>query len=258
MLNIKDIQQFYPPILHGKTRHILREYIQCEILSYLFSHKFANKICFIWWTSLRLIYNNSRFSEDLDFDNFDLKKEEFEIMMEDLKKHLEKNWYEIEMRVLYKWAYHCNIKIPSILYQNNITNMKTEKILIKIDTFGQGYNFVPDKKQLNRFNFDFYCNVASVNLLLAHKINTLFDRYKGRDLFDISFLLNLTQTPDYWYLQAKQWIKDSIKLKNSILEKIKDYDFEQLQKDVEPFIFRDEDKRVLHFKETIEQTKFEE
>jgi Domain of unknown function (DUF1814). len=37
-------------------------------------------------TSLRIIYNNSRFSEDLDFDNFSLTQAEFTLLSEKLKK----------------------------------------------------------------------------------------------------------------------------------------------------------------------------
>lgn len=258
MFNLENIVQYYPPILQNKTKHIIREYLQCEILDYIFSHKFANKLCFIWWTSLRLLYNNARFSEDLDFDNFDLKKEEFEDIMYGLQKYLQQNGYEVEIKIIYKWAYHCHIKIPKLLYENGIATMETEKILIKIDTYGQWYNFTPEKKQLKQFDFDFYCNVASSKLLLAHKINTLFDRYKWRDLFDISFLLGITKSPDLWYLEQKLGIKTIKEIKKNILKKVKEYDFEQLQKDVEPFLFRSNDTRVLHFKETIQQTEFEQ
>lgn len=81
------------------------------------------------------MYGDPRFSEDLDFDNFDLSQDEFALMMEDLVKYLKKNGYEVEMKLVYKGAYNCHIKLPGILFANNLATMKTEKILIKIDTF---------------------------------------------------------------------------------------------------------------------------
>jgi Nucleotidyl transferase AbiEii toxin, Type IV TA system len=55
--------------------------------------------------------------------------------------------------------------------------------------------------------FDVQTNILTISpqLLLSQKIHTVFERkrIKGRDFFDIVFLLGITQNPDYRYLQEK-------------------------------------------------------
>jgi predicted nucleotidyltransferase component of viral defense system len=72
MLSLDQIKEYYPENLKGFERFMLREYLQYKILEVLFDSKYANKFVFIGGTALRIVHNNERFSEDLDFDNFDV------------------------------------------------------------------------------------------------------------------------------------------------------------------------------------------
>ena len=73
MLSLNELMQYYPGPLPGYKSFILREYLQCKILQIIFNNQpRANKLCFIGGTSLRLLYNNNRFSEDIDFDHYGL------------------------------------------------------------------------------------------------------------------------------------------------------------------------------------------
>jgi len=69
MISLQDIIQQFPPKLHNFPKAMLREYLQYKILASIFSSPIAQKLCFIWWTALRIGYNSQRFSEDIDFDN---------------------------------------------------------------------------------------------------------------------------------------------------------------------------------------------
>lgn len=69
MISLKEIQQYYPANLHGFRSFMLREYFQYKILEIVFECKFADKLCFLGGTCLRIVHDNSRFSDDLDFDN---------------------------------------------------------------------------------------------------------------------------------------------------------------------------------------------
>ena len=77
MININQIEQFYPENLRSFKRNILREYLQYKILEIIFNSGTAPKLSFIGGTSLRIVHENTRFSEDLDFDNFNLKESDF-------------------------------------------------------------------------------------------------------------------------------------------------------------------------------------
>ena len=67
MLELNEIKRFYPESLHSFDSFLLKEYLQYKILEIIFSGQFANKLCFIGGTNLRIIHENQRFSEDLDF-----------------------------------------------------------------------------------------------------------------------------------------------------------------------------------------------
>ena len=77
MLNIKQIESFYPESLKPFKRNLLREYLQYKILEIIFDSRYGDKLAFMGGTATRIIHSNTRFSEDLDFDNLGLNKNEF-------------------------------------------------------------------------------------------------------------------------------------------------------------------------------------
>ena len=80
MLNLEQIQNYFPPLIRENPAHkkyIVKEYIQLMILNFLATSKFTKKITFIGGTNLRLVKGIDRFSEDLDFDCKDFYAEDF-------------------------------------------------------------------------------------------------------------------------------------------------------------------------------------
>ncbi|MDR2540246.1 MAG: nucleotidyl transferase AbiEii/AbiGii toxin family protein [Candidatus Peribacteria bacterium] len=140
---------------------------------------------------MRIGYGSQRFSEDLDFDNWGLTPEEFEVITEKVKQDLLGEGYEVEIRHIYKGAFHCIIKIPQLLFDNELASMATEKLTIKIDTVAQGIEYQPEVKVLQQFGIISPYKIAAQNVLLSMKLSAFFERVKGRDLFDIVYLLSL-------------------------------------------------------------------
>ena len=138
------------------------------------------------------------FLEDLDFDNFGLQIEEFEEITKIVKKGLELEGFEVVMQNVYKGAYHCKIGLPKILFENNLATMQTEKFLIIIDTVAHNFEYMPDKVILNKFDVFTTTNSTPLNLLLSQKIYSVFgrNRAKGRDFYDLIFLLDKQLKPD--------------------------------------------------------------
>ncbi len=256
MLNLEYIKSSYPPLLYSREKDILREYLQYKILDYIFSCPQSKKLCFIWWTALRIGYGNTRFSEDLDFDNRWLTPSEFEEITTVIKKKLEQEWYIVEIRHIYKWAFHCIIKIPEILFDNNLAQMKTEKIMIKVDTVAQGFDYTPKKFLLEKFEVSTSITMTDLPQLLSFKINALLSRHKWRDIYDICFILANNKKPD-WAILKKLNITTSKQLKEKILKRLHDIPLKTMQEDVQYFIFDANDDRILRFKEIIDQTEFE-
>jgi len=255
MLTIEQIEQSYEEKLRPFKRNILREYLQYKILDIIFNSEFSSKMVFIGGTALRIIYGNTRFSEDLDFDNLGLSEEDFLQLSEKIKKGLELEGYGVEIDNIFKGAYRCIIKLPEVLFDNNLSAYKEEKILIQVDTTFQNFKYVADKKIINKFDVFTQINVAPLSVLLFQKIHALLNRKrdKGRDFYDVLFLLQLVK-PDYDYLNNKLEIKNGAGLRERLLLKIKETDLKDLSRDVEPFLFNPSDsKKIIMFEEYIGQ-----
>lgn len=257
MLTIEQIEQAYEEKLRPFKRNILREYLQYKILDMIFNSEFSNKLVFMGGTALRIIYGNTRFSEDLDFDNLGLSEKEFGELSTLIKKGLELEGYKVEMDNVFKDAYRCTIKLPEVLFNNKLSALKEEKIMIQVDTAPQKFEYAPDRKIINKFDVFTEIEVVPSNILLSQKLFTVFNRKrdKGRDFYDVLFLLQLIK-PDYAYLKAKLGIANGSELKERLLSKIKDSNLEELSKDVEPFLFNPSDsKKILLFGDYIKQTE---
>ena len=110
MISLAEIRSFYPETLHARGEFLLREYLQYKILELLFQSNYAGKFAFLGGTCLRIVHNNQRFSEDLDFDNFDLKEADFEAVSEIIRSGLERQGFKVEIRNVLRGAFHCYIR----------------------------------------------------------------------------------------------------------------------------------------------------
>lgn len=238
---------------------MVKEYLQYRILESIFSHAYAKYLCFLWWTALRIGYWSSRFSEDIDFDSFGISLEEFTELSSHVVRDLERDGFLAECRIIEKWAMHCYIKIPDILHEFALAAMKTQKILIQIDTAAQWYTYTPDLIQINKFWIQSLVKICSPDLLLAQKLYTAFQRkrIKWRDFFDIVYILGRTKSPDWWYVDLKLWITTPSDLKEWLLTQCEGVDFKALQADVSPFLFQPQNQSVAYFVDYVQQIDFQ-
>lgn len=258
MLDIKQIESFYPEYLKSFKRNLLREYLQYKILEIIFDSKFAERLSFMGGTAVRIIHSNTRFSEDLDFDNLGLKRKNFEQLIKLIQRKLSCQGYVTENRNVFKSAYRSYIRIPNILFESGLSGHKEEKMLIQVDTEPQRFYYRPDKIILNKFDVFLRTNVVPVDILLAQKIYAIFKRKRamGRDFYDAVFLFGKTK-PNLDYLKLKLKIKDSTDLKNRLLSRCKRFNFKQLAEDVEQFLFVPSDsKKVMFFYDYLQKYEF--
>lgn len=249
MINLAEIKKYYSPKESIFEQFVLKEYLQYQILNIIFSSSYSKNLSFLWWTAIRLIYSSTRFSEDLDFDNFGLDEKDFESLSNYIKKQLQLLWYEVEIKNVYKWAYRCYIKLPKILKELWFSALEDEKILIQIDTVKQDYKYESDKKIIDKFDVYKLINVCPISIILSKKIHALLDRkrIKWRDLFDIVYLYRFTK-PDFSYLEAKIGINNTEKLKIKLQEFSKNIDLKEVANDVRAFLInQNEIERVLNF-----------
>jgi len=254
MINVLELKKYYPGIV-GFDRDILREYLQYKILDIIFKQPISNKLVFLGGTAIKICYNSSRFSEDLDFDNFGLTTDEFSELSQVIKKELELEGYVIEIRNVFKGAFRCYVKIPQILQDNKLGVHDEEKILIQIDTAPHGFEYVANNYLLQKFDIFRNIKITPPDIIASMKVAAIFGRkrMKGRDFYDLVYLLGFSDF-NYDYLLHKLNIKNKAELKQKLLESILDLDMEVMARDVQPFLLKaDDQERVLRFREYIEQ-----
>jgi predicted nucleotidyltransferase component of viral defense system len=217
MLDLKQIESFYPKNLKPFKKNLLREYLQYKILEIIYDSEFGEKLVFMGRTAARIIHENTRFSEDLDFDNVGLSQSDFEHLTALTQRKLEQEGYTVEISNIFRSAFTCNIKISGLLFEYKLTGHRAEKILIKINTEPQNYNYQPDKIILNKFDVFLRINVVPVDILFAQKLYAIFGRRRtmGRDFYDAVFLLGKTK-PNLDYLKLKHKVKDEADLKKRL------------------------------------------
>lgn len=256
MITLDQILAAYPENLRIFKESILKEYLQYKILNSIFNSRYADKVAFLGGTALRILYGNTRFSEDLDFDKFNLTEKEFEDLSNVIKRDLMLESLEAEIKIVTKNAYRIKIRIPKLLFNSGLSDMSEQKILIQVDSAPQNFEYMPDKPMLNKFDVFTQINAVPKDLLLAQKIVTSVNRKraKGRDFFDIVFLYGIGAKPNFAYLKKNIGVENGEDLKKYMLRKISTLDFENLAKDVKPLLFDPRDmKKVLLFREFTEK-----
>src|SRR3990167_8155252 len=112
MLMLDQILATYPENIRAFKENILKEYLQYKILNSIFNSEYAAKLVFLGGTALRIVYGSTRFSEDLDFDNFTLSEQEFTDLSTIIKNDLTLEGLTVEIHTVTRNAYRIKIRIP--------------------------------------------------------------------------------------------------------------------------------------------------
>jgi len=195
------------------------------------------------------------FFEGFYFDNFGLGTAEFEAVIGEVINDLEAQGFTVDSLVKFKGAFHCYIRFSNLLFVNKLSPHASEKILVKIDTVNQDFAFTPEKKFFDRYGIVEEVMVNPKDILMAQKTIALLERKKakGRDFFDYTFLHAFTK-PNLAYLKHKTGIGSLRELKEKLLARCAEVDFDDMAKDVAPFLFDARDAiRITKFKQYIEQ-----
>ncbi len=251
MLDMKTIESYYTEHLRVYKRNILREYLQYKILEILFNSKSSNNLSFLGGTSLRIVHNINRFSEDLDFDNLAVEKEEFIELSNEIKRNLELEGYSVEIKSVFKGAFRTYFRFLNLLFEEGLSPHKEERLMIQVDCAPHHYDYKPQSFMLNKFDVFTAIHVTPVNTLLSMKLSALLNRKrtKARDIYDIIFLFGKTE-PDYAYLQTKLDIENKNMLKKRLTDQLPELNLKRLAKEIEPFLIKK--------KETVKVELFDE
>ncbi|MEK9165410.1 MAG: nucleotidyl transferase AbiEii/AbiGii toxin family protein [Patescibacteria group bacterium] len=240
----------------NKKRALIREYLQSKFLYFLYMQKESAKLSFIGGTSLRLLHNLDRFSEDLDFDNLGLKNNVLRSILNKTAKQISKLGFALEfnLKIQNKTGVGYLKFAEGLLKNIGASQDPKEKLHIKIDIKEPEIGVKPNVCLLTKF--DCAQNIVSHNLetLLSQKTLAFLRRKspRGRDIYDIFWLMSknikpnikvlqkfgIKNTADYWQALAKKYAELQPKMK-------------YLKKQLQPFLFDEAKIKYLDMFKTL-------
>jgi len=194
------------------------------------------------------VYSGNRFSEDLYFDNFGLRHEAFEELLEKVARDMKAKGFSVEFRCVEQSAFHCYVKFPDILREEKLARHLAEKILVRIDAQQKKRVFIPEIHTINTFGIYRDILVSPLSIILSQKLLAIAmrKREKGRDFYDVSLLWSRTQ-PDFSYITSETG-KEKEEFIQEVITRCEKINSQVLAKDVEPFlVFPNQSKRVRDF-----------
>jgi len=253
MIQIDFIKQFFPQQLQNAVvfqKYMIKEYIQLMILEYLSASPYVIKLTFIGGTNLRLVKGIDRFSEDLDFDCKDFNEEDFKEMTNKVLQHLRRNGLNAELKDQENKnlkAFRSSLYFPELLFQLGLTGHRDERFLIKIECQDQKVLYKPVTANIKGCGFYFPFPVPPDGVLCSMKIAAMLSRHKGRDFYDVMFLLAITG-PDFNFLSERCGIQHMKQLKKNTADLLKTLDMRAKSKDFEHLLFAPQNSsKILRF-----------
>lgn len=224
---------------------ILREYIQLLILDKMYSFKESKKIFFKGGTCIHLAYGGQRFSEDLDF-TVNMKEKDFLNFISKPFKELEK-----ENNFIIKEKKSKLGKDFLLKYKNDLVN---GDVFVKLD-FSFREKVLDSKKNIIEttfpvlFNNYIYC--LSEKEVLSEKIRAILMRDKGRDYYDLWYLLSIGTEFDEKMINKKmEYYKAEFSIEK-LKSKIDKFNKRDFITDLKPFVKISDREKLGNFYEYV-------
>jgi predicted nucleotidyltransferase component of viral defense system len=268
MSTIEEIIKNYNPETINDNKAILREIVQSIVLVGLSRTDFFKKASFYGGTALRIFYDLNRYSEDLDFTLNNVDKN-FSIapFIESIKNVALSYGLELEISIKQKqnstpvesafakintYQTFINLKMNSeltkLLHKDEVIKVKFE-----IDC-EPALGFTTENKWIDMPEFAPVIVLDEASLF-AGKIHAILCRnykntVKGRDYYDFLFYVRRGISPNLIYLRNKLINTGKINekdtfnievLKEMLIKRFEQVDFEQVKNDTERFIINNED-----------------
>ena len=190
-----------------KKRGIIREYLQTKFIHDLYAHREADQLVFVGGTSLRLLRNIPRFSEDLDFDNLGLRPEQIHILLEGITARWNRENLAVELVTnRQKAAWYAELRFPHLLSELKISTNPKEKLRIKVDYGNWWRGQQPEQVLCNRFGLIQQVVTNPLNQILVQKLTAYVRRpqTQARDVYDVVWLFAQGARLDQDFMQVNR------------------------------------------------------
>ena len=228
-----------------KPRAILREYLQAKALYYLYGQPGSEMLSFMGGTSLRLLRNLPRFSEDLDFDNLGISDNEITKLIENVVTKLNTENIACELKSTVRdYKHYYELKFTTLLQDLDITTNPREKLMIKVDYSRSWSGQTIEHILLNRYGVIAQIPTNTLDQLLVQKMSAYVGRAtpQPRDMYDIVWLFGQGARLDEKFMRRNR-VTDLLTSATSRLAK--EGVTRTMKAKLEPFIFgADEIKKV--------------
>lgn len=224
---------------------IIREYIQIVFLSILYSTKESQKIYFKGGTAIRLLMKSGRFSEDLDFTS-ELTAKQLEPIVADTVKKM-------------------SMTVPDITLKRMEESPMSYTGLLSYQPEGNKYPLTihldfslrekPETATETVLESDFPVVPQPIvrhmewSEVLAEKIRAFLYRLKGRDVYDLWFMLSKGTDLDWDMINRKlEFYKMSTSLED-LVKRVDDFEEKKLRDDLGKFLPAHDRNLVLYLKD---------
>lgn len=243
-----------------KKRAIIREYLQVNFLKFLYSQKESKNLHFIGGSSLRILHDLDRFSENLDFDNKGVEKSNLEKIFKNSIKMLEKLGLDIDFKfkMIKNNQGRGYLKFGKELLKDlEISPLAGEKLTIKLELTSPSWYVEREVVLMRKFDCVEYVVTNTRQTILAEKSLALLSRVspRGRDIYDIFWLLSRNISPDLKTLKYAK-INNYNDYKEKILKRYAGLkpEINRLKEQLRPFLVNEENVRYLDmFEDLIEK-----
>lgn len=234
----------------GYEPAILREYIQCELLSIIYSLPGSERLGFIGGTALRLLWDLDRFSEDLDFDNFDEDQNAaYRLFVETVERFTSRGYVTRFPAKKKGEEYGGKLFIADLLYPLGLSQHKDQNLMIKLDYTTPSFRPQTVSRLLNRFGFLVHVVTEPLEVLCARKIHALMNRPRTqpRDIYDVVWYFSRRVKPDLDTLK-KEGIDSYRALSRILQEKMESIskNMESYEGDLEPIVIDPARRKTIH------------
>lgn len=216
------------------TVTICREYLQLVFLDALYQNRQADAVCFKGGTAIRLLLGSLRFSEDLDFDTT-FSKKEIKLLIGSIEKTINRELPEAKIIQLYSgkhgMRFRIKLDVSFLKFPLSVRLDFTRVNKIKAAVSGMQTEFPVMVSTLVYHQ--------SFENILREKLQASATREKGRDLYDI------------WFLLQRKIALDKKLVTKNLLKKIAAFPQTKLENDLRPFLPEPQRKIIPILKEEL-------
>jgi len=193
-------------------------------------------------TALRFAHNLPRFSEDLDFNAKKLSSSEFDELLNFVKTHLGNEGFKINVKRkdIYD-VFSARVGFISVMNNFGLADTRGEDIVVKLKVNNPEWRIKGEAVAFSFFGFLFTALVMDKGSLMAEKSHALIHRGRGRDIYDVLFLLRLKFPLDKKMFLAKKIKGDPKKVLLSKFGSLKETECKKLARQLQPFLFNEDD-----------------